>query len=243
MPLHDWTLVPDNVFHVFHVGWIWNLARALNEGLLPAGYVARPEECVGPFEADVLTLETLTLEKGAEPLSAPGEQAPEPAPTLVLAPPRLEARKERRVSVFSAGDERRVAVIEVVSPGNKDSAARAGMFTSKLLECLAAGLHAVVVDLLPGTRPAPGFAGELTREMGDASGKVPLEGRCATSFERRQDPVSVRVFHRTLGLGVALPGDLPLFLRQGFVRLPLEETYLLTVAGLAAVDRARLEPG
>lgn len=235
MPLHDWSRVPDNVFHGFHLGWLWTLARALNDGLLPAGYLARPEEYVGPFQSDVLTLQTAS---GTPP--SPAQAGP--APTLVLEPPRIEVHRERRITVFTARDERRVGVIEVVSPGNKDSAPRAGLFRSKLLECLAAGLHTVVLDLLPATSPAPGFAGELSRELGDSRGVVPLEGRCATSFERRDQPSALRVFHRTLAVGQPLPADLPLFLLGGeHLLLPLETTYAETVRGLPAADRARLE--
>lgn len=237
MPLHDWTRVTDNVFHFFHVGWLWNLAHGLNDGVLPGGYVARAEEYLGPFQSDVLTLQS-AAESGTRVTNGGGTEL---APTLVLAPPRLEARKERRVAVFTARDERRVAVIEVVSPGNKDSAARAGHFRGKLIECLASGLHVTVLDLLPASLPAPGFAGELTRELGDDTARIPLEGRCATSIERRAEPTSLRVFHRSLALAQPLPSDLPLFLLDGaFVRLPLEATYTRTVEGLPAVDRQRL---
>jgi hypothetical protein len=57
MPIHDWTLVDAGLFHAFHHGWIEELARALNRGVLPADYFALPEQNIrGPI-ADVLTLE------------------------------------------------------------------------------------------------------------------------------------------------------------------------------------------
>jgi hypothetical protein len=43
MPVHDWTLVEDGIFHDFHVGWIAQLRTALNNGLLPPGYYALEE--------------------------------------------------------------------------------------------------------------------------------------------------------------------------------------------------------
>lgn len=238
MPLHDWSDVPDNVFHSFHVGWLWNLARALNTGLLPEGYTARAEEYVGPYAADVLTLQ----EEGASDDEGASEDAgaAAPEPTVVLSPPRLETWSERRITVFSARDERRVAVIEVTSRGNKDSRRRADFFRRKLLECLGAGLHLLVVDILPATDTAPGFAADLARELGDRSGCVPFGGRAATSFERRDAPLSVRIYHRPLTTGTALP-DVPLFLLGGaHVDVPLEATYDDTVSGLGPGDRARL---
>src|SRR5437763_903474 len=56
MPIHDWTQVDAGLFHAFHHDWITALGHALNQGVLPAGYFALPEQRMkGPI-ADVLTL-------------------------------------------------------------------------------------------------------------------------------------------------------------------------------------------
>src|SRR5438874_6666719 len=47
MPVHDWTLVEAGIFHGFHTVWIGAINNALNEGLLPKGYYALPEQQVG----------------------------------------------------------------------------------------------------------------------------------------------------------------------------------------------------
>jgi len=235
MPLHDWSRVPGNVFHAFHLGLLWNLAGALNEGLLPAGYVARPEESLGPYEAGVLTLQ----DPGAGEAPADGASA-EPRPTLTLAPPRLEARKERRVAVYSARGERRVAVLEVVSPGNKDSERRARLFETKLLDCVAAGLNVVLIDLLPATGPAPGFSAALACELGAGREALLDGGLEATSFERR-DEQAILVYHRRLTVGAELP-SVPLFLApKRYVDVPLGPSYRRTIARLPAPDRALLD--
>jgi hypothetical protein len=44
MPIHDWLRVDAGLFHAFHHGWIEELARALNRGILPADYFALPEQ-------------------------------------------------------------------------------------------------------------------------------------------------------------------------------------------------------
>src|SRR3954447_8617745 len=42
MPIHDWTRVDAGIFHAFHHGWIEELSRRLNRGLLPEDYYALP---------------------------------------------------------------------------------------------------------------------------------------------------------------------------------------------------------
>src|SRR5438309_823998 len=40
MPIHDWTRVEAGIFHDFHHGWIADIKRALNAGVLPPNYYA-----------------------------------------------------------------------------------------------------------------------------------------------------------------------------------------------------------
>lgn len=234
MPLHDWTLVSSNVLRSFHVVWLGHLAGALNGSVLPEGYLARAEEYVGPFQADVLALDADAAPGQAAP------RAPSPAlqPTATIDPPRFDVRRQRRIAVFSAREERRLAVIELVSPGNKDAERRARWFEEKLLECLAAGLHLLVVDLLPPSPSAPGFAAAVARELGSEA--VPAGGLALTSFETQVQPPVVRVYHFPVQVGAALP-EAPLFLEPALsVNVPLEATYQAAFDWLPAPDRARL---
>ena len=57
MPIHDWTKVGAGIFHDFHQTWIIEIKRALNAGLLPAGYYALAEQIAGGLGLDVLALE------------------------------------------------------------------------------------------------------------------------------------------------------------------------------------------
>jgi hypothetical protein len=237
MPLHDWSTPPANVFHNLHQAWLVFLARALNGSLLPEGYLARTEEYIGPFEADVLTVET------GGPSAAPSRPAAdEPQPTVTIAAPRTRARRQRRIAVFSERDERRVAVLEIVSPGNKDSQRRASSFRAKILECVEAGLHVVVADVLPATGSVRSFAVEVAAEFGSAT---PLDDspRYVTSFESCIDPWEVRVYHHPVQVGRVLP-DAPLFLAAGVhVMVGLESTYCEAFGGLPRRDRELLERG
>lgn len=235
MPLHDWTRVPDAAFHGFHLGWLWNLAGVLNASVLPPGYIARPEEYVGPYQADVLALET----GGGGGAARPSPSSPKP--TLTIAPPPFVQHKERRVAIFSGRDERRVSVIELVSPGNKDSAVRAEWFRRKLLDYLEAGLHLLVIDLLPPTGLVlDGFADALVHDLG-CSEKLRGGGPQTCAFECQIAPPRVQVYAAELAVGAPLPSA-PLFLEPSIhVEIPLEESYLETVERLPAKDREQLE--
>ena len=80
----------------------------------------------------------------------------------------------------------------------------------------------------------------MVRELG-ALATVPAEGRCVTSFERRVDPLEVRVYHRSLTLGQALP-DVPLFLAPGvWVDVRLEPSYERALSLLPRHDLKQLE--
>ncbi len=235
MPLHDWTRSTDAAFHNFHLGWLWNLASAMNTSVLPTGYVARTEEYVGPYQADVVALET---GQGTTPDSRGTGAAL--VPTLVIDAPRILAHKEHRIAVYSARDERRVAVIEVGSPGNKDSQVRADWFARKLLDYIESGLHLTILDLLPPTKLVPdGFASPLANSLG-ATASLPPITRQAASFECEATPPRYKVYSVELVVERPLP-DAPVFLEPGLhVALPLEATYCETVSGLPAPDRARI---
>src|SRR5687768_14141955 len=120
MPIHDWTRVRANRFHHFHQTWTPLIAAALNGGLLPPGYLAMAEQVTGGPEPDVVTL-SLPVKPGD---GAPGGLAVADAPPKVRVQTEADAvryaRKANRITVrHPDGDV--VAVIEIVSPGNKDS--------------------------------------------------------------------------------------------------------------------------
>src|SRR5207302_2112758 len=64
------------------------------------------------------------------------------------------ARKANRITVrHPDGDV--IAVVEIVSPGNKDSRHAIRAFARKAIELLEAGVHLLVVDLFPPGRRDP----------------------------------------------------------------------------------------
>src|SRR5260370_14371918 len=125
MPVHDWTQVEAGIFHSFHVGWIPEIGKILNGGLLPEGYYALVEQHAGKSIPDVLTLH------GSPPpsegrLSLP----PDTGGTAVAeAPPRVRRRQtleptalasRRTLAVRHVTGHRLRAILGIFSPATKD---------------------------------------------------------------------------------------------------------------------------
>src|SRR5580692_2587565 len=121
MAIHDWTRLEPGDFHDFHQCWVIAIRNALNGGLLPPDYMAMAEQVTGRPIPDVVTLHA------REPDGEPGGIAVETAPPTARVITKFErinyAKRADRV-VIRHGRGKVVAIIEIVSPGNKDSGNR-----------------------------------------------------------------------------------------------------------------------
>src|SRR5207302_2332516 len=82
------------------------------------------------------------------------EVAPHKARIVTRSEAATYARKANRITIrHPDGDV--VAVIEIVSPGNKDSRHALRAFARKAVEFLHAGIHLLIVDLFPPNRLNP----------------------------------------------------------------------------------------
>ncbi len=156
MPIHDWSRVPAGLFHDFHQSWSIRIKDALNAGRLPRGVAALVEQRTGRREPDVLAIER----RGNPPRpgfgSAGGVATMEPPTTRFVSRTTKEiyaARANRIVIKHHLG--RTIAVIEIVSPGNKDSRAALRDFVEKTIDFLRAGIHVLIIDLFPPTPRDP----------------------------------------------------------------------------------------
>ena len=233
MAIHDWSKAPPGVFHHFHGAWLFELAGQLNDGVLPPGYYALGEQVLGGVIPDVLTFE----QRGQPRERPPAESTTrEPAPTATLTAsaemPEI-APAARVLTVRQTGQDRVVAVLEIVSPGNKKEASEFGALIDKTVALLAKGIHVVVVDLhRPGPYDPHGIANVVWEKLGQpwlvADARHPL---AVASFAAGR---TVRVYLEPLAVGDALP-DMPMFLAAGqHVRLPLERSYRSTFHRLPA---------
>jgi hypothetical protein len=221
MPFHDWTRVPAGLFHDFHQSWSIRIKDALNAGRLPKGLSALVEQRSGPREVDVLTIERRTKSDrpgtGAAILDNPRTQIVRRSSKQIYA-----ARANRIVVKHHLG--RIVAVLEIMSPGNKDSRAAMRDFVAKIIDFLRQGIHVLVVDLFPPTPRDPcGTHKVIWDEIEEEDFAFP-EGkdRILVSYVAGDE----RVAHvEPITVGQSLP-DMPLFLTTGMhVLVPLESTY------------------
>ncbi len=152
MPIHDWTRVDAGIFHHFHHQWISAISRALNGGLLPPDHYALAEQIAGGVGPDVLTLQ-------GPANGHPDRDEPRGGVALALAPPKVRFRtrsepdqyatKAKSVVIRHTSDHEVIAVVEVVSPGNKNCQDGLRSFLRKTEKLLRAGIHLLILDLHP----------------------------------------------------------------------------------------------
>ncbi|MFO0950972.1 MAG: DUF4058 family protein [Isosphaeraceae bacterium] len=129
----------------------------------------------------------------------------------------------RVVAVRHVTDDRVVAMIEVVSPGNKDSRRAVRGFVEKAAWLLERGVHLLVVDVHPPTGPAP--AGLHAAIWEEATGKADAPGDGPLTMASYESAETLRAYVETASVGESLP-EMPLYLVPGgYVTVPLETTY------------------
>ena len=237
MPIHDWTRVTAGTWHAFHLSWISDIQLALNSGLLPSSYYAQAEQVAGPFGPDVLALQApdKPTQAGAKSGSNGGGVA------VSAAPPKMRARfaadmsdyvlKRRTLAIRHVTGDRIVALIELVSPGNKSSRHCLRSFVEKAVEALYSGCHLLIVDLFPPSRRDPsGIHGAIWSEFSDdpfeLPGDEPLTLAAYSAGPRKEAFVEPTAVGRQLI-------DMPLFLEpELYVNVPLEVTYTSAYRGV-----------
>ncbi len=225
MPLHDWTRVPAGLFHHFHQDWSIEIARCLNRGLLPKGLSALVEQRSGVKEPDVLAVERW----GHLQQLAPGEGGG----VLTLERPTTKIVRRTTKQIYAGRANRIVvrhhlgrivAVIEIVSPGNKDSRAALRDFLDKVIDFLQKGVHLLIVDLFPPTPRDPyGMHKVIWDEILEEDFTFPDgKDRILASYENGGERGA---YVEPIAVGDVLP-DMPLFLADGIhIKVPLERTY------------------
>jgi hypothetical protein len=247
MPVHDWTRVEAGIFHDFHTAWIGLLRTALNKGLLPDGYYALAEQHAGRLITDVLTLHASSPPPGPVP-------APPPLTggvSVAEAPPRVQRKqivegslwaRRRTIAIRHVTGHRLIALLEIVSPANKDRAQHVDEFAAKTVSALDSGVHVLVVDLFPpGPHDPRGMHDailqrlQLDAEPYDLPAAAPLT---MASYAAGAD-VEIHLEHFAAGASLT---EMPLFLRPDrYVHVPLEATYQQAYEGVPAVWRDVLE--
>jgi len=220
MPIHDWTRVTAGTWHAFHLSWISEIQLALNGGLLPPDYYAQAEPAFGT--------------EGTAP-------EVEGVPTVVLPPPRTRftavadlceyAQKRRTIVVRHASGDRVVALLELVSPGNKAARHAMRSFVEKAVEAVTRGYHLLVIDLFPPTPRDPHGVHAAIWEAFSAAPFEPPPGEPLTLVAYSAGSPK-RAYIEPTAVGRELL-EMPLFLEPDlYVNVPLEATYLAAYRGV-----------
>ncbi|MFO0966499.1 MAG: DUF4058 family protein [Gemmataceae bacterium] len=241
MPIHDWTRVAPGIFHDFHHDWITAIKRVLNQGLLPESYYALAEQQAAGFGPDVLTLQTREPDPG--PASSVATLTRPQARFTARTEAEFYRRKKSTVVVRHVSDDRIVAMVEIVSPGNKGARNAFRAFLDKACELIEHRIHLLVIDLLAPTKRDPhGIHAAIWQEIVDEPEFVPPADKPLTLVAYESAAV-VTAFVEPVAVGDTLP-DMPLILEPGgAVSVPLEATYQQAWQGLPRRWQHVLETG
>lgn len=256
MPVHDWTRVSAGTFHDFHNAWITHLKEALNDGLLPPQFYAQSEQHARDVIPDVLALHTESAagddrsQDGSSPDFSGGS-----AVAVADAPPDVSrvmtvegddavvyTTLRKSLVIRHASGHRIVALIEIVSPGNKSSPDKLDEFLDKAVIALKQGYHLLILDLFaPGRFDPGGIHDALWSRLLGRHVELPADRPLTLVSYVADTPPTAYV--EQLAVGSTLPA-MPLFLDPGwYVHVPLEQTYTQAWRGVPRHWREVIESG
>lgn len=242
MPVHDWTRVSDGDFHDFQVSWITHLKESLNEGVLPEGYYAQSEQHAGRTIADILTLKDrpTSVDDRATPGVALADAPPQVSIKMVVSEATAYPTARRTITIRHRSGRQVVAMIELLSPGNKDGQHHLVQFVSKAVSAIWQGIHLLVIDIYPpGQYDCAGIHGAIWDEVGGDEFVLP-EDRPLTLVSYLAEPMP-EAFVEPVSVGMPLP-DMPIFLTPDrYVSAPLEPTYMKAFRGVPEIVRQMVE--
>ncbi|HEX3152718.1 MAG TPA: DUF4058 family protein [Gemmataceae bacterium] len=231
MPVHDWTRVDAGTFHDFHTVWLVALRNRLNR-VLPTEYYAMSEQKGVGFGPDVVALAGNPPPRSSEINGGPIGHSTG-ALSVVAAPPQARFTfvesakpmmpKRRRIVIKHVSGDRIIAIVEIVSPANKDRGKSLKAFASKVVEFLENGVHVLVIDLFPPTRRDP--QGMPVAIQDKLLGKFAISSDKPLTAASYRAGDEVRTYIETFAVGDDLP-DMPVFLDgDDYVQAPLRASY------------------
>lgn len=159
-------------------------------------------------------------------------------PSLTYA--QAEQYPGRKLVVRHTSGHRIIALIEILSPGNKVGSEALAEFVRKAVDALRCGIHLVVVDLLPPGRHDPqGIHAEIMEALSSEAYELPEPGRLTFAAYAAGPPPVAYLEHPAVGDEVP---ELPLFLTpERYVKMPLSPSYAAAYRGMPAFWRDVLE--
>jgi hypothetical protein len=222
--------------------------ETLNAGLLPKGYYALSEQVATRMQTDVLTLRAPSRDLPRVGTSGGVAVAETPPVGLSVRPdptrrPRRPVRRGRHLVVRHVSGHQVVALVEIVSPSNKDRKVHVRERAEKIVRSLEAGVHVLLLDLLPATPNDPGGLHGAVWSWFDTAPYAPPADRPLSLVSYVWDGEEPEAFLEPVSVGQALL-DMPLFLTADrYVNVPLEPTYLAAYQGMPDFWRNVIEQG
>ena len=209
------------------------ITNHLNRGLLPSDHYAQVEQVAEEMIADILTLHS------SDPLDEV-EEGDDGGLAVAVAPPRVritESLEEevyvgraKHVAIRYSSNDRVVALIELLSPGNKSSEFAYRSFVDKALEALRHNCHLLLIDPFPPSpRVRRGIHGAIWEELGGAyepPSDMPLT---LVSYDAGFIKTA---YVEPLAVGDKLTAMPLLLTSKRYVPVPLEESYVATFSGV-----------
>lgn len=225
MPIHDWKRVGAGLFHHFHQRWAADLCDRFNTGGLPKGYYALLEQPADFAVPDILTFERRALTESQVDVDTGLAVATAPPRTRYVEPDSYASRANRISIRHPLGDV--VAVLEIVSPGNKSSRQAIRAFVEKSVSLLRRGVHLLIVDLLPTTpRDPQGVHGAIWEQIHDEPFELPADKPLTLVSYSAGSGTTAYV--EPVAVGDELP-SMPIFLAADIhVPVPLADSYART---------------
>jgi hypothetical protein len=229
MPMHDWSKVEPSKYHAMHYEWISQILKLLNSGLLPEEFYALPETRFGKREGDAVTLQIDEINEELwdqrvekQQIQSAAILAPRTS-TVSLKDHEHYGRKTNRIAIRNER-ERIVAVIELVSSGNKSSRAEIKKFITKAHKLLEKDIHLLVIDPFPPTKRDPdGLHPLIWEDCTSEAFHLPLNKKLSAAA---YDSEEMTAYVEPFAVGDELP-TMPLFLASPYyINLPLETAYM-----------------
>jgi hypothetical protein len=222
MPMHDWKRVEAGIFHAFHHEWISEISRSLNRGLLPQDMYALPEQQAAGFGPDVLTLQEKSGGSDAE--GATSTLVKPKTTHYARTSAEFHRRKKSSVVVRHVSGDRIVAMIEIVSPGNKNNERAFNAFVEKACELLEHKIHLLIIDPFPpGRREPNGIHAAIWSCVEDNPFALPADR--PLTLVAYECGMETEAYIETIAVGEPVP-DMPLFLEpEDYIMVPLAKTY------------------
>jgi hypothetical protein len=222
----------------FHGQWPAAIVRQLN-ATLPAQYRAGPTVHLGrEAEVDVGTFESQSPWGTARGQAGNGGTAVAvwaPAEPTLAVETDLADFDEFEVRVYDTSrDQRLVAAVELISPGNKDRPQQRSQFTAKCAALLRHGVSLVLVDVV--TERCVNLYADLLDLIGQSDASLgaqpPATYAVACCWRPRGASRWLETWNRELKTGLPLP-CLPLWLSEELaITLDLEASYEQTCRDL-----------